>query len=1440
MKPNNELNRVIQKISEDTRLKNKLKAVKAEYYPKKNAVELHFHTVKHCSPKEFLQLESMVNTHCSEHISIVVNQSCHVQEITDHTKLEKYVKDYVIMKQPAMLPFISNASLHHEKDRLDILFDNEMGKNLFVTMGLKDAVQQYFKDSYGETVSIQLSFDESMDCKTEYTPPKLKQKAEQADAPANMSEHTEHVSAKPIQDSTVARDTKPREKTKAPKRAPKSANMNISPMNEMIAGYPYHIEGEVIHIAEDIQLKDGKFTKKKFVISDYTTSVLCYYIKSTAYKMKFSDVSLGDRVVVSGMYDIDTYERGQNTLKVNNIRPSNRRPRMDTVDKKRVELHAHTQMSAQDGICDVKKLIARAAKWGHKAIAITDHGVVQAFPDAAGAAKKHGIKVIYGVEGYMIDDHKRVYDYNQHLDFEDEYIVFDIETTGLSPVNCDITEIGAVKIKNGKAVDRFSTFVKPASPIPAKIVSLTGITDDMVKDAPSPSEALAKFHAFCGEHAVLVAHNAEFDTKFIFGKSKEFGYDYNHRVLDTIALCRVALPQLKNYKLNTVAAHFRIPLQHHRAVNDAECTAEILLRCFEIFRQMGAQNMNEVNTLRRDEKAYQNARTHHIILLVKNKRGLRNLYKLISHAHIDYFYRRPRMPKSLIEEHREGLIIGSACENGDLYSAVVAGADEQKLKNIASFYDYLEIQPTANNEFMVEKGILANAEAIQQCNQKIVRLGEALEKPVVATCDVHFIDPHEEYFRRIINKVQGFDDSSQPPLFFRTTDEMLEEFSYLGSEKAYEIVVENTNLIADMTEEIELFQSETAMPVIQDADKKITELAFVTAQEKYGDPLPEIVRARLERELDAIVTHGFSVLYYSAHALVKKSNEDGYLVGSRGSVGSSLAATMTGITEVNPLPPHYVCPNCKHSDFSIDKERFSCGVDLPDAVCPHCGTDYEKDGYDIPFEVFLGINADKVPDIDLNFSGEYQANAHKFTEQLFGAGHVFRAGTISAIKDKIAYGYVKKYLEETGTHANDFEVERLIQGISGIKKTTGQHPGGMVIVPADREVYEFTPVQKPADSMDAEAITTHFDFNSMHDILIKLDILGHDVPTIIRILQDLTGVDPLTMPLDDKETMKLFSGLEPLGITPDQLLGIETGTLGIPEFGTKFVRQMLMDTKPSTMAEIVRISGLSHGTDVWLGNAQDLIKSGTCTLSEAICTRDDIMNYLVDRGIEKRMAFFIMEKTRKGQVAKNGFSDEEETALKEANIKQWFLDSCRKIKYMFPKAHAVAYVIMAYRIAYCKVHYKEAFYASYFSVRSNDFDASFVLDGLNDIKKNWRMLEDKGKNATANEKNMASMLEVACEMYLRGVHFLPVDLKKSDTVKFLIEDGSLRLPFVSVPRLGESAAQNIVRERELGDFISVEDLKKRTRISSSVIEEMEKMGTLAGLTKTNQISLFDI
>ncbi len=1416
----NDLQAILKTISGDSRFGGNVEEYKAEVYASRNKIGVFFKTMAHLMPAPFSDLQKSLSEMETEEMEIRLSQESFAPLlIGDAALLERVCKDFCALVEPAALPFFSGAKFTWNGSVLEIAFENNTAQDIFASMQLDHALKEYLYETYGMDGLARLSVGGETGLKYEM-PQEIAQKLEKKAPPAatqKASDKKDNV----VEFPAAKRQSAPARRTPAP----------ATPIVDLRVDEKCVIDGEVVAV-DSVSLKDGEMTKHKFVVCDYTGSVTCFFLEGKRFRSSMEPPQKGQWVRVEGQYAFDSFSH-ENTIKATNIGRSSHADRTDNAEEKRVELHTHTQMSAQDGVSPVKDIVARAAKWGHKAIAITDHGVVQAFPDAEKAAKQHGIKVIYGVEAYMVDDSASKTGGGKQLDIAGEYVVFDIETTGLSPLNSEITEIGAVRVKDGQTLDTFQTFVKPSKPIPPSIVSLTGITDDMVKDAPSPALALKAFRGFC-ENAVLAAHNASFDTGFVFSIGRKSGVLFENEVVDTVGLCRRAFPALSNHKLDTVAKHLSFSLAHHRALNDAECTAKILLRCFEILSEDSC-------TIKAGGGAdYKRLKLFHTILLCKDKRGLRNLYKLVSHSHVDYFYKKPRMPKSLIEAHREGLIIGSACESGELYAALMEGADDKRLEEIASFYDYLEIQPVANNEFLIKKDQLKSRDEIKAVNKKIVALGEKLHKPVVGTGDVHFLDPHGEYFRRIIMKVQKYADVSQAPLYLRTTEEMLREFDYLGREKAHEVVVGNPNKIADMVTEFDLFQEETAMPVIDKADEKITELAYRTAKEVYGDPLPPIVAERLNRELDSIVKHGFSVLYYSAHMLVKKSLEDGYLVGSRGSVGSSLAATMTGITEVNPLPPHYICPNCKRSDFQVDKEQYACGVDLPDAACPECGAAYKKDGFDIPFEVFLGINADKVPDIDLNFSGEYQGTAHKYTEELFGKGHVFRAGTISAVKDNIAYGYVKKYMEETQTVMNDAEVNRLVEGISGVKKTTGQHPGGMVIVPHDREVYEFTPVQRPADKQDAEFITTHFDFNSMHDILIKLDILGHDVPTIIRYLQDLTGMDPLTIPLDDKETMRLFSGIGPLGFKPEQLFGIKTGTLGIPEFGTKFVRQMLMDTLPSTMAEIVRISGLSHGTDVWVGNAQDLIANKICTLKEAICTRDDIMNYLVDKGVEKRTAFFIMEATRKGQIAKKGFSEEQEQALIDAHIPGWFVDSCKKIKYMFPKAHAVAYVTMAYRIAYCKVHHKEAFYAAYFSVNSGKFDASYVKGGLEDIRQNWYMIDNKGKAATANEENIATLLEVACEMYLRGIHFLPVDLQKSHAVKFLIEEGGLRLPFLSVPGLGENAAKAVVEERAKASFLSVEDLKKRGKLSSSVIEAMDGMGTLVGLPKSNQLSLFDL
>ncbi len=1397
---------------------------------------IYFDTKSHMHPVEYIKLVKKAKNEFEKgNISVVVSQRNFAAQIESDAKLmENYIRDFLVYEKQTFLPFVSGVAMNVQKDRIQLSFRDDFAYGLFEKSDLGIKIKEYLKIAYhlDYAVGAILSENAGDAGQAEYKP--------QFDLGREIQKNNgRKMQDMPAVQQVVQAPQTPRSFPKEERRRGSTRQVleikePAIPVRDLLPGMDCILAGEIVYL-EAVSLKEGMYIKHKFGLYDKTGTAICWFIEKSDAQSKPSELlKKGVSVKITGSFYYEKYEH-DNAVAVSSICRIEQAVKKDLATVKRVELHLHTTMSAQDAVSDIKSIIKRAAAYGHPAIAVTDHGVVQAFPDAAGAARANGVKLIYGVEGYLADDLKPIYPHGEAYPFKGEYVVLDIETTGLSYLNCDITEIGAVRVVNGELKDEFKTFVRPSGPIPAGIVALTGITDEMVENAPLPKEALSEFRVFCGD-ALLVAHNAGFDMGFIKHKGAELGIDFNNEYIDTIALCRVAYPQLTRYKLNLVAKHLNIHLDHHRAVNDAQCAAKVMLACFGEFEKQGISDLAALNGYAGTKRNVKSMDMYHIVLLCKNKKGLTNLYRLVSDAHINHYYKKPRMLKSLIQKHREGLIVGSACEQGELFRALIGGASREELLKIASFYDYLEIQPIENNMFLIKKGEARDIEHLQQLNRQIYELGLEMGKPVVATGDVHFLDAEDEVFRRIIFHTLGFEDTEQSPLFYRTTNEMLDAFSYLGEDEAYDVVVKNTNEIANQVEEIELFQSETAMPIVEGADDEILQSAYETAHKIYGDPLPEIVEARLKRELDSIINNGFGVLYWAASRLVKKSLSDGYLVGSRGSVGSSLAATMMGITEVNPLTPHYICPNCKHSDFDTDKSKYPCGVDLPLKNCPNCGTEYNRNGYDIPFEVFLGINADKVPDIDLNFSGEYQSKAHKYTEELFGSDNVFRAGTISSIKDKTAYGYVKKYLDETNKVAATAEINRLVEGVSGVKRTTGQHPGGMVIVPKNREIYEFTAVQKPADSEEADTITTHFDFNSMHDILIKLDILGHDVPTIIRHLQDVTGMDPLTIPLDDPDTMKLFSSLESLNLTPDQLMGIDVGTLGIPEFGTKFVRQMLKQTLPTTMAELVRISGLSHGTDVWLGNAQELIANGTATLKECICTRDDIMNYLVACGVEKRQAFFTMESVRKGK----GLKPEMEQAMAEANVPDWFVDSCKKIKYMFPKAHAVAYVVMSLRIAYCKVHYPEAFYATYFTVRSGEFDCSYVLEGKQGIQDNIKKLEAKGNNATANEKNMITILELANEMYQRGIVFLPVDLAKSHATDFTIEKNGLRMPFLSVPKLGENAARSLASAREEGSFISVEDLKKRAKLSSAVIEEMQKMGTLAGITLTNQISMFDL
>lgn len=1194
------------------------------------------------------------------------------------------------------------------------------------------------------------------------------------------------------------------------------------------------VQGCVFDV-ETRELKTGR-TLVTFKLTDYTDSILVKaFARDKEELARLSGIAEGMWVRVRGSAQLDPFVRDL-VLNASDINRAEAPERRDTAEEKRVELHLHTPMSAMDAVTPVKKLVERAAKWGHPAIAITDHGVCQAFPEAYEAGQKYGVKILYGMEAYLVDDGVPiVYKAAPRPLLDDTYVVFDIETTGLSSVDDRIIEIAAVKVHKGEIVDRFESFVNPHRTISPKIQQLTGITNEMVKDAPELDEVLVRFRAFVGD-AVLVAHNARFDTGFLAVNYRRIGQEpLASPVLDTLELARALYPNLRNHRLNTLCEKFGIPLvQHHRAVYDAEATGYLLWKMLLDAKERGYDTLDALNRLVGTGDVSRQ-RPFHATLLVQNAAGLKNLYKLISLSHLKYFHRTPRIPRSVLLEHRDGLLVGSACDQGEVFEAAMHKSEDE-LEEVAAFYDYLEIQPVANYRHLIDKDLVRDEEHLRDILRKIVRVGEKLGKPVVATGNVHYLDPHDEVYRRILVHALGgaspLDPDRLPPVYFRTTDEMLEAFAFLGEEKAREVVITNTRRIADSIEDLKPFPDELHAPVIEGADEEIRRMAYETARRIYGDPLPEIVEQRLEKELNSIINHGYAVIYLISHKIVNKSLEDGYLVGSRGSVGSSFVATMTRITEVNPLPPHYVCPSCHFSEFFTDGSVGS-GFDLPDKDCPRCGTKLKKDGHDIPFETFMGFKGDKVPDIDLNFSGEYQPIAHKYTETLFGKDYVYRAGTISTVADKTAYGYVMKYMEEKGLKLRQAEIDRLARGCTGVKRTTGQHPGGLMVIPQDKEVYDFTPIQHPADDPDAGTITTHFDYHAISGRLLKLDILGHDDPTVLRMLQDLTGINPKEVPVDDPKVLGIFSSTEPLGVTPEEI-GTNVGTLGIPEFGTKFVRQMLEDTRPKTFAELVRISGLSHGTDVWLNNAQDLIRSGTAKLSEVISTRDDIMVYLIQKGMEPSLAFKIMERVRKGK----GLGDEEIQAMREHGVPEWYIASCQKIKYMFPKAHAVAYVLMAVRIAWFKVYRPIEFYATYFTVRADDIDLALVRRGPDAVREKIRELNEKGASATPKEKNLLTILEMCLEMLARGFSFQNIDLYRSDATRYLVDGNTLIPPFNALPGVGTAAAKAIVEAREEGPFLSVEDLQQRARVSRAVIDLLAEQGILRDLPETNQLSLF--
>lgn len=1207
------------------------------------------------------------------------------------------------------------------------------------------------------------------------------------------------------------------------------------------------IDGEILGM-EDKETKTGKVILS-INIYDGTSTMTCKaFLPGKNAKNIVKRLGKTKAVKLAGRAQMDAFSN-ELTIMANTIVESTPLPKTTREDKaevKRVELHMHTKMSAMDAMTSATDLIKRAMSWGMKSIAITDHGVVQAFPEAYHLLGRDNpeMKVIYGVEAYLVPDKEKSVKNPRGQVLDDAtYCVLDLETTGISITTEKITEVGIMKVKNGEVIDEFEIFVNPEKPIPQRVVEVTNITDEMVKDAETIDKVFPKILEFVGD-SIIVAHNASFDVGFLKHNAKLLGYEFNNTYIDTLPLAKDLFPDLKKYKLGKIADSLGIEVDvAHRALADVDTTVKVFNVMLKKLKDKGINTVDEIDSATKDPEAqkeeFKKQRSYHAIILAKNYVGLRNLYKLVSISHLNYFYKNPRILKSIYKKYSEGLILGSACEAGELYQAIELGKSDEEIENIARDYDYLEIQPIGNNEFLVRNGVVPDREYLKDINRKIVELGEKLGKLVVATCDVHFMDPQDEIYRRILEAGQGYKDADeQAPLYLRTTEEMLKEFEYLGEEKAYEVVVTNTNKVSDMCDRIDPISPEKCPPHIPGCEEDIKNIAYKKAHELYGDPLPEIVQTRLDKELNSIISNGYSVMYIIAQRLVWKSNEDGYIVGSRGSVGSSLVAFMTGITEVNSLQPHYRCPKCKYSEF--DDYGVGNGFDLPDKDCPKCGTKMAKDGMDIPFETFLGFNGDKEPDIDLNFSGEYQAKAHKYTEVIFGKGTTFKAGTVGTVAEQTAFGYVKKYYEERNIPINKAEIARISVGCQGIKRTTGQHPGGIIVVPKGREIYEFTPVQHPADDPNSDIITTHFDYHSIDGNLLKLDILGHDDPTVIRMLQDITGVAPTDVPLDDKETMSIFSSTKALGVTPEQIHS-EVGTYGIPEYGTKFARGMLLDTHPTTFDELIRISGLSHGTDVWLGNAQSLIEQGIVTLQQAICCRDDIMIYLMKKGLPPDKSFKIMEAVRKGKVAKGKepkWKDEYIPLMLEHDVPEWYIKSCEKIKYMFPKAHAAAYVTNAFRIAWFKVHIPLAYYAAFFTIRAKAFDAEVMINGKEKVKNKMKEIEMMGNNATSKDKDMYDDLELVLEMYERGLRFLPIDLYKSHATKFQVEGDSLRPPLNSIAGLGNVAAEGIMKARQEEKFMSIDDLKIRSKVGDSVTELLRQFGCLEGMSQSNQLSLF--
>ena len=1430
------------------------KVVCVNVYKKTNTLEINLKTVKQISIKDLTDFEKYLCKRFNfKEIEIKIQTENQEDNINNKIQQEWMdIVEYMAFKHPLTKALLTDSSINITDSNIIVNLAMR-GKHVLQARNFDKILSTKLNELYNKNYAV--SFNENI---TQEMIEKYEEHAKELERQAILS--TQKEAQKQVEEAKMEEV----KKEIAPPIATVEENLIEKEPEEdspLIYGRSLKIKEELSKVIDlsvdsgkvlldgDIlntdsrELKSGKFLVT-FDLYDGSSTITCKaFVEADKHDTVLKKLKNAKGVKVNGTAQFDPFAKELGVI-ANVIIESTgvkKEVRQDTAKVKRVELHMHTQMSQMDGMTAPKDLLKRAVKWGMKSIAITDHGVVQAFPDAHKYLEKDhpDLKVIYGVEAYLAPDKTPCVSFSKNQNIEDStYCILDLETTGFSFRTEKITEIGIMKVKNHEVIEEFSTFVNPQKPIPQRVVEVTNITDDMVKDAPTIEEVMPRLIDFVGD-SILVAHNADFDIGFLKYNCAQLGLKLENSYIDTLRLAKDLFPEYKKYKLGIIAENLGIKVEvAHRALDDVDTTKKVFDIMLNMLKEKGANTLDDIVVKLSGSADYKSLSTYHAIILAKNYIGLRNLYKLISLSHLDYFYKKPRILKSIYKKYSEGLILGSACEAGELYRAIIIGKNDEELEEIANDYDYLEIQPIGNNMFMVRNETVKDVEELKDINRKIVALGEKLQKPVVATCDVHFMDPQDEIYRRILMAGQGYDDADeQAPLYLRTTDEMLAEFEYLGEEKAYEVVVTNTNKIADMCEKISPISPEKCPPYIEGCEETIKEIAYSKAYELYGNPLPEIVQARLDKELNSIITNGFSVMYIIAQKLVWKSNEDGYIVGSRGSVGSSFVANMTGITEVNSLPPHYRCPNCKFSDFT--DYGVKNGFDLPDKECPNCGNKLEKDGMDIPFETFLGFDGDKEPDIDLNFSGEYQAKAHKYTEVIFGKGTTFKAGTVGTVADKTAYGYVKKYYEERQIPVSNAEVIRVSGGCTGIKRTTGQHPGGIIVVPKGREIYEFTPVQHPADDPNSDIVTTHFDYHSIDQNLLKLDILGHDDPTMIRMLFDLTGVDPTKVPLDDKQTMSIFSSTKELGVTPEQIHS-QVGTYGIPEFGTKFVRGILIDTKPTTFNELISISGLSHGTDVWLNNGQELVNQGIVTLSEAIGCRDDIMLYLIKQGLPPKPAFKIMEFVRKGKASKDPEKWKEfEAMMKEYNIPEWYIGSCQKIKYMFPKAQAAAYVTNAFRIAWFKVHKPAAYYTSFFTIRADEFDSDIMCYGKEKVKNKMKEIELQGNSATTKDKNMYAILELVLEMYERGINFLPIDLYKSHATKFIMEsETEIRPPLNSIPGLGTVAAEGIDEAKKEGKFMSIDDMKIRSKIGKSVIELLEKVGCLKGMSQSNQMSLF--